>query len=86
MQTKFEATRDELLLKIPEKENLEYRRDCLINNAAQRTKLHNFRQFYLRHCDLTYRALQVWKENCVHYRHTMNRFKMQLTHWHNIRL
>lgn len=23
----------------------------------------------------------IWKEACIHHRYTMNRFKMQVTHW-----
>ena len=83
VQTKFENTRAELERKIPEKESLEYRRECLINNAAARTKIHAVRQFYLRHCDVQYRALMVWKDAVVHYKHTMKRLKMQMMHWHS---
>jgi hypothetical protein len=43
MQRKFEETRDILNDKIPEKANLEYRKDCLIKNTAGQTKLHVFR-------------------------------------------
>ena len=54
-----------------------------MNNAAARTKIHAVRQFYLRHCDVQYRALMIWKDACVHYKHTMKRLKMQMMHWHS---
>jgi hypothetical protein len=34
MQRKFEETRDILNEKIPEKQELEYRKECLIKNTA----------------------------------------------------
>ena len=43
VQTKHEETRAELAERIPEKEALEYRRECLINNAAARSKIHAVR-------------------------------------------
>lgn len=43
MQVKFEQSRNLLNLKLPEKEELEYRRDCLIKNTNTRTKAHVLR-------------------------------------------
>lgn len=65
MQRKFEETRDVLNDKIPEKQELEYRKECLIKNTAGQTKLHVLRQCYLRHCDHMYKALLIWKNAVV---------------------
>lgn len=66
IQKKFEDTRDLLNEKIPEKQALEYRRECLIKNSNVRLKLHVLRQCFFRHCDIAYKAILIWK-NAVTY-------------------
>ena len=75
VQHKFEITRDLLEAKIPEREELEYRKACLIKNAATRTKLSVLRQCYLRHCDVMHKAMLIWKNACSYHNHIMNRMK-----------
>lgn len=84
--TKFEQTRAVLEAKIPEREELEYRRECITKQAATKTKYHALRQCYLRHCDVKYRALKLWRENVAHYKHTMERVKLRLINEHKRRL
>ena len=61
IQAKYEKTRDILNDKIPEKEQLEYRKNSLIHNTSLQTKKHVVRQRYLRWCDHLYKALLIWK-------------------------
>ena len=63
-QNKFEQTRAVLEAKIPEREELEYKKECLAKQTATKTKYHALRQAYLKHCDVKYKALMIWKENC----------------------
>jgi len=50
-QMRFEKTRNQLNAKLPERLELEFRKDCLIKNTNTRTKAHVLRNCYLRHCD-----------------------------------
>lgn len=72
--------------KIPEREELEYKRECLAKQTATKTKYHALRQAYLKHCDVKYRALMIWRENCKHFNHNMERVKLRLIHEHKRRL
>ena len=83
---KFESTRMLLESKIPEREELEYKKECLEKQMATKTKYHALRQAYLKHCDVKYKALMIWKENCQHYSHNMQRVKLRLIHEHKRRL
>ena len=85
-QTKFENTRAILEAKIPEREELEYKRECLTKQMATKTKYNALRQCYLKHCDVLYAALLRWKENCQHYNHNMERVKLRLINEHRRRL
>ena len=85
-QHKFETTRAILEQKIPEREELEYKKECLEKQAATKTKYHAMRQCYLRHCDVKYRALMIWKDAANFHNHTMNRIKIRLIHEHKRRL
>ena len=40
----------------------------------------------MKHCDVKYKALMLWKENCKHYNHNMDRVKMRLIEQHKRRL
>ena len=40
----------------------------------------------MKHCDVKYKALMLWKENCKHYSHNMDRVKMRLIEQHKRRL
>lgn len=53
---------------------------------ATKTKYHALRQAYLKHCDVKYKALMIWKENCQHYSHNMQRVKLRLISEHKRRL
>ena len=83
---KFEKTRMMLESKIPEREELEYKRECLAKQTATKTKYNALRQAYLKHCDVKYKALLTWKENCKHYNHNMDRVKLRLINEHKRRL
>ena len=83
---KFETTRAVLEAKIPEREELEYKRECLAKQTATKTKYHCLRQAYLRHCDVKYKAFLIWKQNCKHYSHNMERVKLRLINEHKRRL
>ena len=72
--------------KIPEREELEYKKECLAKQTATKTKYRCLRNAYLKHCDVKYRALMLWKENCQHYGHNMERFKLRLINQHKRRL
>jgi len=85
-QNKFETTRAILEQKIPEREELEYKRDCLAKQTATKTKYNLLRKAYLRYCDVKYRALMIWKQNCQHFGHNMERFKLRLISEHKRRL
>ena len=85
-QTKFENTRAVLEAKIPEREELEYKKECLAKQMATKTKYHALRQCYLKHCDVLYAYLLRWKENCQHYNHNMDRVKLRLINEHRRRL
>ena len=85
-QSKFESTRAMLESKIPEREELEYKKDCLEKQAATKTKYHMMRQAYLRYCDVKYRALMIWRENVKFHNHSMNRVKLRLIGEHKRRL
>ena len=83
---KFEMTRAVLESKIPEREELEFKRECLAKQTATKTKYHALRQCYLKHCDVLYQALMIWKQNCQHYTHNMDRVKLRLIEQHKRRL
>jgi hypothetical protein len=85
-QNKFETTRATLEAKIPEREELEYKKECLEKQMKTKTIQHALRQCYLRHCDVKYRALMNWKEACKHHNHSMNRVKLRLINEHKRRL
>ena len=85
-QHKFETTRAQLESKIPEKEELEYKKECLEKQAATKTKYHAMRQCYLRHCDVQYRALMLWKDACTNHSQAMKRMKVRLINEHKRRL
>lgn len=78
MQTKFETTRDQLNERLPERQELEYRKDCIIKNTNTRTKAHVLRNMYLRNCDHQYRALKIWKLFCTYHKHICNRVQLLL--------
>lgn len=82
-QNKFEQTRAILEQKIPEREELEYKLECLERQTATKTKYHALRQCYLRHCDVKFRALTLWKTYSKHYAHVMSRIKLRLIEKHN---
>lgn len=86
IQSKFEKTRDILNDKIPEKMELEYRKECLIRNTAQQTKMHVLRQCYLRHCDHMYKALLIWKNAVIFKKQVLQRLKLRLIDEHKRRL
>jgi hypothetical protein len=65
VQAKFERTRAILEEKIPEKRELEYRKESLVKNTAAQTKIHVVRQWYFRNCDHMYKALLVWRNACT---------------------
>lgn len=83
---KFETMRMELEAKIPEREDLEFKRECLEKQTATKTKYHALRKSYLKYCDVKYKAFITWKESVAHYGHNMNRFKLRLINEHKRRL
>jgi len=83
---KFETTRAILESKIPEREELQYKRDCLKKQTATKTKYNALRKAYLKHCDVKYKALMIWRENCKHFSHNMDRMKLRLINEHKRRL
>ena len=85
-QMKFEETRMMLEAKIPEREELEYKRECLAKQTATKTKYNALRKSYLKYCDVKYKALMTWKENCKFYNHSMDRVKIRLINEHKRRL
>lgn len=78
VNTKFEATCEELEGKIPQKEELEYKKECLIKNKATETKRNALRNCYLKHCDVKAKALMIWRDHCKFYNHNMKRMKMRI--------
>jgi len=85
VQAKFERTRAILEEKIPEKRELEYRKECLVKNTAAQTKIHVLRQWYLRNCDHMYKALLIWKNACTFRRQVLQRLKLRLIDEHKRR-
>ena len=85
VQQKFEDTRDLLNEKIPEKQELEYRKECLIKNSTVRQKLHVLRQCYFRHCDVAYKAILVWKNAVSYHKQVLHRLKLKLIDEHKRR-
>lgn len=73
---RYESTRDVLKEKLPERNELEYRRDCIVKNSNSRTKLQVLRNCYLRHCDHMYRGLKIWKNYCVYHSHVCKRINL----------
>lgn len=51
IQHKFESTRGELEQRIPEREELELKKEKLLKTSATLAKKHLFRQAYYRSCD-----------------------------------
>ena len=72
--------------KIPEKKELEYRKECLIKNMNNQTKLHALRQCYYRHCDHVYKALLIWKNAVIFHKQVLHRLKLRLIDEHKRRL
>lgn len=64
------------------REELERKRDTLIKTNRTRDKYNLFRQCMIRHADLKYRALMVWKENVQYWNRTMQRTKLRLIELH----
>ena len=83
MQQRFETTRDQLNERLPERQELEYRKDCIIKNTNTRTKAHVLRNCYLRNCDHQYRAIKIWKLYCIYHKHICNRVNLLLKQKHN---
>lgn len=86
VQNKFEQTRSVLNDKIPEKLELEYKMECLKKNTAGQTKMHVLRQCYLRHCDLLFNAMQLWRASCSHRRAVLYRLRLRMIDSHKRRL
>jgi hypothetical protein len=85
VQMKFETARDELEVKIPEREDLEMRKEKLIKAAATQTKKHLMRQAYYRSCDHKYKAFLIWRDYCKYWSNVMNRLKLRLIAEHKRR-
>ena len=85
IQGKFEMARDELEVKIPEREELEQKKEKLTKAAATQTKKHLMRQAYYRLCDQKYKAFLIWKDYCNYWRNVMGRLKLRLISEHKRR-
>lgn len=86
MNMKFEECRGELEKAIPERQEMQRKRDDLVKVQSTRKKRDLIRDAFKRYNNMTYRALMIWKDACKHHNHTMDRVKMRLINMHRNRL
>lgn len=82
VQDKFELAREELEVRIPEREALELKKEKLARASATQTKKHLLRQAYFRSCDQKHQALLIWRDYCRYWRQVMDRIKLRLIEAH----
>ena len=85
-QTKFESTRMMLESKIPERENLEYQKECLLKNQDTKAKIAAFRFMYGMGADSKRDALQRWRKYVQYYHHIKDRMKKRIAAIHKLSL